>query len=205
MSGWCRSFAADHAVLLYSAKSGATNCQALNDQNDPLTRYLAPNDDLAIVRQLVASHGEHLIGEASSADLLFQNDDFAAAILCHRTPEQMIQNSMLCLLWHNADMCARRTQIHTRSHCHSMQTIPAAEEELDEAEAQLYKMQMLGKLFGNAQREFLQVRCVALVCSKRLKLVSYCAKHRTHCMEFACSASTSSHTQCGVTAATLML
>ena len=73
-----------------------------------------------------------------------------------------------------------------------MQTIPA-EEELDEAEAQLNKMQMLGRLFGNAQREFLQVRCVAPVCFKSLNLISYCAKLRTHCMKFACSASTSSH------------
>ena len=60
-------------------------------QNNPLTRYLASDAEPVTLRQVVTSYGEHLLGEAASADLLFQVDDFAAAALCYRTPEQLVQ------------------------------------------------------------------------------------------------------------------
>lgn len=58
-------------------------------QNDPLTRYLASDAEPVTLHQVVTSYGEHLLGEAASADLLFQVDDFAAAALCYRRPEQL--------------------------------------------------------------------------------------------------------------------
>jgi len=39
----------------------------------------------------VTSYGKHLLGEAASADLPFQVDDFAAAALCYRMPEQLVK------------------------------------------------------------------------------------------------------------------
>lgn len=87
-SGCHFSYAAELTLIFESANCSISICQAL--QTDPLTRYLASDAEPATLRQVVTSYGEHLLGEAASADLLFQVDDFAAAALCYRMPEQLV-------------------------------------------------------------------------------------------------------------------
>ena len=62
--------------------------QALQD--DPLTRYLACNSDDERARGVVTEYAQEILTSASSAGLLFHVNDFAAAALAHRIPEELV-------------------------------------------------------------------------------------------------------------------
>ena len=63
--------------------------------SDAVTKYLAPGADADSCNQKVRSYGEYQLAESSSADLLFQAEDCAAAAFCYRIPEQLVQNLSL--------------------------------------------------------------------------------------------------------------
>lgn len=57
--------------------------------SDAVTKYLAPGAEADSCIQKVRSYGEYQLAESSSADLLFQAEDCAAAAFCYRIPEQL--------------------------------------------------------------------------------------------------------------------
>ena len=77
--------------------------QALQD--DPLTRYLACNSDDERARDVVTEYAQEILMSASSAGLLFHVNDFAAAALAHRIPEELVSTHR----WY----ARKHTKLHT--------------------------------------------------------------------------------------------
>lgn len=89
--------------------------QALAD--DPLTRYLAPSTDETARRLGVTEYAQGILSSASSAELLFQVSNFAAAALSHRIPEELVSIDAVGLYAHQASNLS--VELDKEAQCHA--------------------------------------------------------------------------------------